>query len=188
IQLRLAAGFAEGLVAVEVMALVVIAIFAGARALEPYLVHTIPVDRPPDAFFECNFRLPAQFAAEPGAIEGVAAVVARAIRGKMGEGPGLVQYFQDGLYHSPNSCLRSRRHVVGCTRLAAFQHAGNRPAVVLYIEPVALLHSVAVDRKRLALEGIGDHQRNQLFRELAGAVVIRAAQEDGSDSIGMDVR
>jgi hypothetical protein len=40
-------------------------------------------------------------------------------------------------------------------------------------QPVANVLAVAVDGKRLTLQGVEDHKRDQFFGELAGAVVVR---------------
>ena len=61
---------------------------------------------------------------------------------------------------------------------AAFpEHGQDRAAVVIDIEPVAHLHAVAINRQRLVFERIRDHQRDQLFRELIGTVIIRGARD-----------
>ena len=43
------------------------------------------------------------------------------------------------------------------------------------MDPVAHLHAVAIDRQPAALQRVGDHQRDQLFRELVRSVVVGAA-------------
>ena len=53
-------------------------------------------------------------------------------------------------------------------------------------EPVADLLAVAVDGKRLALERVGDHERDELFGELEGAVVVGAVGDDGGQAVGVD--
>ena len=48
-----------------------------------------------------------------------------------------------------------------------------------HVDPVAHVQAVAVDRQRLVLQGVGDHQRDQLLRELVGAEVVGAARDHG---------
>ena len=50
--------------------------------------------------------------------------------------------------------------------------------MVLDVEPVAHVAAVAVDRQRLALERVQDHERDQLLGELEGAVVVRAVRDE----------
>ena len=60
-------------------------------------------------------------------------------------------------------------------------------AVVLDVEPVAHVQAVAVDRQRLVLEGVGDHQRDQLLGKLVGAVVVAAARDHDRQAEGVVV-
>ena len=62
-------------------------------------------------------------------------------------------------------------------RSSAEEDAG---AVVVDVEPVAHVAAVAVDRQRLALDGVQDHQRDQLLGELVRAVVVRAVGDAAS--------
>ena len=59
--------------------------------------------------------------------------------------------------------------------------------MVLHIEPVAHLLPVAVDREGLAGEGVMDDQRNELLREVVGAVVIRAVRRQNWQAVGVMV-
>ncbi len=56
------------------------------------------------------------------------------------------------------------------------------------IEPVAHLHAVAVDRQRLVLQRVGDHERDQLFGELVRAVVVGSARDQHRQPVGNEVR
>ena len=67
------------------------------------------------------------------------------------------------LYFSPGAPLR--------------EHEQDAGAVVLDVEPVAHVAAVAVDRQRLALERVQDHERDQLLGELVRAVVVRAVRD-----------
>ena len=58
--------------------------------------------------------------------------------------------------------------VVDVARLAPLEDGVDRGAAVLDEEPVADLHSVAVDRQRIAGEGIEDAERDQLLRDAGG--------------------
>ena len=53
------------------------------------------------------------------------------------------------------------------------------------VKPVAHVFPFAVDRKGLAVADIVDEQRNQLFRELVGTVVVGTVGYDGRHAVGV---
>ncbi|MND33672.1 hypothetical protein D3C80_242690 [compost metagenome] len=55
--------------------------------------------------------------------------------------------------------------------------------MVLDEQPVTHLQPVAVHRQRLACQGIEDHQRNEFFREVERAVVVRAVGDQYRQAI-----
>ncbi len=50
--------------------------------------------------------------------------------------------------------------------------------MVFHVDPVAHVFPVAVNRQQLVVERLDDHERDQFFRELVGAVVVGAARHD----------
>ncbi|MNL18462.1 hypothetical protein D3C87_1396070 [compost metagenome] len=69
--------------------------------------------------------------------------------------------------------------VVGLCDFACVQHFEQRSGVIFDKQPIADLKAIAIDRQRLARQRIEYHKRNQFFRKLAGAVVVRTiAQHD----------
>ncbi|MNN28749.1 hypothetical protein D3C81_1423280 [compost metagenome] len=64
----------------------------------------------------------------------------------------------------------------------------NRAAMVLDVEPVPNIHPVTVHRKRSIRKCAGDHQRDQLLREVIRTVVIRAAGNIDRQAEGLMVR
>src|SRR5579862_3744104 len=78
--------------------------------------------------------------------------------------------------------------VVGLPDSAPLENGQNTPAIILCMQPLALLSSVTVDRERLAVQGIGNHQWQELLRKLTGAIVVRRAGDDGRESIRPNVR
>ena len=76
-------------------------------------------------------------------------------------------------------------HVVHLTDLAAVGHHVDGLAVILHIQPVTHLHTVAIHRQLLVMLDIVDHQRDQLFGELIGAVVVGAAGNVHRHSVGV---
>ena len=61
-------------------------------------------------------------------------------------------------------------------------------AVILHVEPVAHVQPLAVYRQRLVVQAVGDHQRDQLFREMIGAVVVAATADGHRQAEGAVVR
>ena len=57
--------------------------------------------------------------------------------------------------------------------------------VVLDEEPVAHVLALAIDGQRLAMADVVDEQRNQLLRELIGAVVVRAVGNDDGHAVSV---
>ena len=58
-------------------------------------------------------------------------------------------------------------------------------AVILDVQPVADVAAVAVDRQRLALEGVQHHQRDQLLGKLKRPVVVRAVGDQRRQPVGV---
>ena len=52
-------------------------------------------------------------------------------------------------------------------------------------EPVADLEAVAVDRERLGLQGVREHEGDEFFGELQGAVVVGAVGDEGGEAVGV---
>ena len=74
--------------------------------------------------------------------------------------------------------------VVGLARFAFGNDFVEGSCVVFYIEPVTDLITFSVHWERLALQGVEDHQRDQLFREVARAVVVAAVGDQRGQAIG----
>ena len=64
--------------------------------------------------------------------------------------------------------------VIAAPNLPRLKHTGNGRAVVLHMQPVAYVGPRAVHGQGLAIKGIADHQRNELFRELTRPVIVGA--------------
>jgi hypothetical protein len=59
--------------------------------------------------------------------------------------------------------------------------------MVAHVEPVAHLHAVAVHRQRAARQSVDDHQRDELFREVIGTVVVAAIGGQHRQPVGVVV-
>ena len=56
--------------------------------------------------------------------------------------------------------------------------------MILYVEPIAHVLALSVYGEGLIVERISDHKRNELFGEVIGAVVVRAAADGNGKSEG----
>ena len=61
----------------------------------------------------------------------------------------------------------------------------NGPSVVFYIEPIAHIKPLAIDRQREFLADIVDEKWDQFFRELVGTVIIGAVAKYNVQSVGI---
>ena len=61
-------------------------------------------------------------------------------------------------------------------------------AVILHIQPVPHVLSLAVHRQGLVVQGVGDHQGDQLLREVVGTVVVAAAAYRAGEAEGPVIR
>ncbi len=69
--------------------------------------------------------------------------------------------------------------------MPASQCPSNGGAVILYIQPVANLLAVAINRQRLAAKRIDDHEGDKLFGKLIRTVVVGAICGEYRQAIGM---
>ena len=56
--------------------------------------------------------------------------------------------------------------------------------MVLHIEPIANLQTIAIDWQRLACQGIEHHVWDEFLGEMVGAVVVRAVGNQRWETIG----
>jgi hypothetical protein len=75
--------------------------------------------------------------------------------------------------------------VVDFTGPALFQYRHDRPAMVLHVQPVADVGTIPIDRYFPAVQRMVNHQRNELFRELVGPVIVGAVGGQGRQAIGV---
>ena len=143
------------------MPLVELPILPGLEGLPPVAAASVPLDGLGDAPLESEPGRPAERADLPG-VGGVALVVAgpQALDGA-DQVLGAAGVLQD---HVRELAVRDlgiliRRDVVDLPRGAVLEQEQQRPAVVLDAQPVAHLAAAVVERQRLAVEGVGDEQR-----------------------------
>ena len=180
------ASFTESLprgLTLRVVAFDPVAVFAALDIGDPLVVGEIPGDGLGDAGFEGFQRTPAELALDLAGIDGVALVMAGTIGDVVfqlgilaaaGAGALLVEQGAERVYDFEVGLFVAAADAVGFAWRAALIDEAQGARVIVHIEPVADVVALAVDRQRLAGAGVEDHHRDQLFRELVGAVVVRA--------------
>ena len=66
-------------------------------------------------------------------------------------------------------------NVVNLTQSAALKNHSNCLTVIINVEPISNVKSITINRKRLVLQAILNHQRNELLGELIRTIVVRTA-------------
>ena len=87
-------------------------------------------------------------------------------------GTQFVENIADRLHDLDVALLVTSADIVGLADNAIARHEHQGRGMVFDIEPVADVFASPVNRKRLSLDGVEDHQRNELFRKVIGAIII----------------
>ena len=155
----------------------------GLDGLPPGAVLGVPGDRLVQALREVRVPgLPAQLAAELGAVDGVAAVVAGAVAHPVEVISRLPHALEDGSQHVDVGLLAVGADEVGLAHLAAGQDGPHGAGVVVGVDPVADVPTVAVELGAHAVQDVGDLARDELLHVLVGAVVVGAVANGGADA------
>src|SRR6266852_1647764 len=99
----------------------------------------------------------------------------------------LSKQLEDRLGHLLVGSLMAGAKVVYLSRLALLEHKRNALAVVLHIDPIALLKPIAVERQGLILQGVRHEERDELLRILAGAKGVAAAGDHDGQPKGREI-
>ena len=169
---------------IPVHLLVVILVFAADDLFPPAAVVQVPPNCPLDTVGKLRLGQPAQLIVDLRRVDGVAQVVALAVGHEGDEVLALVQLVHDQLHDVDVRHLVVAAHVVDFADAALAEDQVDGLAVVLHIEPVADVLALAVDRQRLVVQAVGDHQRDQLLREVVGPVVVGAAADCHRQAVG----
>ena len=151
----------------------------------PGLVGHVPVDRLLQALGEVGLgRPPAQLALELRAVDGVAAVVARAV-GDPVEVLGVAAHgLQDHAQHGDVVPLAVGADEVGLPHPALGQDVPDGRGVVLGVDPVADVLAAAVELGADAVDDVRDLPGDELLHVLVGAVVVGAVGDRGAQAVG----
>src|SRR5262245_55188480 len=112
---------------------------------QPRLIARVPGDRFFDAGFEGVSRLPSQFSLNLRGVDGITAIVPRAILDVLDE---LVAFAQRGQHETSDfhvGLFVVAADVVDLSRYTAVKHDIDRPAVIFHMQPVANVETIAVD-------------------------------------------
>ena len=151
----------------------------------PGLVLDVPVDGGLQALGEVGVgRPPAELALELGRVDGVAAVVARAVGDPvevLGVAPhGLQDHAQDGDVVP----LAISSDEVGLPHPSLGEDVPDGAGVVLGVDPVADVLALSVELGAHAVDDVRDLPGDELLHVLVGAVVVGAVGDRGAQAIG----
>ncbi len=167
---------------------------AALHVLHPIGVVQVPLHGFANAGLEGLGGLPAQFAFDLACVYCVAPVMAGAvchIDDLLGVGLAIdtraqfVEQLADGVHDVDVGLFVPATHVVGLAQVPGFQHTADGAAVIFDVEPVADLHAVAIDGQGFAGQGVDDHERDELFREVVRPVVVAAVGGDHRQAVGV---
>ncbi len=147
----------------------------------------VPVDRLAEPVLERALRLPAE-PTQLRRVQGVAAIVAGPVLDAAEQRRIGTRQLEDARGDLAVLSLVATADVVGLARSALAKDELDAGAVILHVQPVAHLATVAVERQRLSVERVRDEERDQLLRILAGAVGVRPAGDRRVHAEGADVR
>src|SRR4029077_2299678 len=120
--------------------------------LPPTALTTIPVDRRPQSRFKADNRLPSEFAPHLGRIHCVSAIMAWAILHVRNQLLWLSEQSQNPFRHLHIRFFAVRAYVVDLSRTPLFQYIKQGSCMVLDMDPIADLLSIAVKRQRPILK------------------------------------
>ena len=103
-------------------------------------------------------------------------------------GKHILKCLNNNIYNLNISLLVVTADIIGLEESALLLNHINSLGVILNIEPVSDVQSVAVYRKLLAMKCIVNNKRNQLLRELVGSVVIAAVSNICRELVGVHIR
>src|SRR5690242_2543742 len=161
--------------------------------LPPPAVLQIPSDGPAQTAVESLARRPAKFAPDLGDVHRVAPVMTRpvcnecdklSVRPMCRARQHFVEQPADPGYDIEVGPLGVAANIVALAYPALVEDREQGARVVLDIKPIADIVALAVDRDRLAMQPPQDGERDQLFGEMVGSVIIRAVADDGRQPEG----
>ena len=143
----------------------------------------IPLDGLLEASSKGRFREPAQFVVDLRRVDGVAAVVAFAVRHVRNEAFRLMKLLANELYNVDIAHFVVTADVVDFPSSPLPDDEVDSLAMVFYVEPIAHVQTIAIDGQGLIVEGVDDHEGNELFREMVRPIVVGAAGNSNGQAV-----
>ncbi len=141
---------------------------------------------------ECLAGLPTELVSDFGRVDGVAEVVAGAVRDEGDERRvrlwsrvEFVEQRANVLHQFEVGQLVVAADVIGLARRAFFEHGAERRAMVADIEPVADVLAFSVNGDRFAAKAFENDDGDELFGKLIGAVVVGAVGDENGEAVGV---
>src|SRR5690606_24627777 len=140
-------------------------------------------DRVFEALFPGCERTPAEFRLSLYRVDRITAIVAKTVGDIFDQRVRFAEGVEERGDHLKVAALVACTDVIYLAGAAVLIRQPDGTAMVIDVDPIADVLPVAVDRKRLVVHRVGDHQRDQLFGKLPRAVVVPAAGDDGLDAV-----
>ena len=156
----------------------------GLGRLPPEAVVRVPVDGLFQARLEVRVRgRPAQFGPQFRGIDRVTAVMARTVLHPVERVLVLPHHLQDHAKHGDVVFLAVRADQVGLADTTLGQDRPHAAGMVLGVDPVANVLTLAVQLRPLALEDVRDLAGNELLHMLVRTVVVAAVGNRGPQAV-----
>lgn len=156
-----------------------------ANVAQPRAMMKIPVDGLLKALLETIVGDPVELGLDPGWIQSVAPVMTRPVGHETDAvlTPRQVWVLRlegraDGSHNVEIGLQGSGADHVSALWCLAIQERNQRPRKIPDVNPVPNLSPVAVEGQLFAMEGFGNHQRDELFGKLSWAIIICAMSDD----------
>ena len=128
-------------------------------------------------------RSPAELGAQLGRIDRVPTVMARTILHPIERILRLPHHPQNHAKHGDVILFAVRADQIRLADTALGQDCPHARAVVLGMDPVAHVQSLAVQLRTLTVQDVRDLTRDELLHMLEGTVVVRAVRDRGMDAV-----
>ena len=161
--------------------------------VHPFLMLQIPSDGFLQPFFELQGRLPSQAPFELGRIDGVPQIVSCPVRHVCNQSgrrafrssESLIRHFYKKTYQIYIFPFVEATYIVSVSRFAFMEDDIYGSGMIHYIQPIAYIFSLPVNRQRFIISYIVDKQRYQFFRELIRTVIVAAISYDYRHPVGI---
>lgn len=160
---------------VAVHLLVVLAIVTAYDVFPPFTVLKIPLDGLLDTVSKFCSGKPAKLAVDLGGIDSITHIVTCAVLYVGNKVLALAKLLENDLNDVDILHFVVTADVIYLADRTLVNDKIDRAAVILYVEPVANVNTFTVNRERLVVKRVCDHKGDELFGEVVGSIVVRAA-------------